>query len=62
METHECLLCKRTSDLTPLLRFEFRNASHFICSQHLPMLIHDPGALIGVLPGAETLEPSAHQD
>ena len=62
METHECLFCKRNSDLTPLIRFEFRNESHFICSQHLPVLIHDPGSLIGVLPGAETLEPSTHQD
>jgi hypothetical protein len=31
-------------------------------SDAVPVLIHDPEQLVGVLPGAEELEPSQHQD
>jgi hypothetical protein len=57
-----CLLCERTSDAVPLLTIEFRGNALKICSQHLPILIHDPGQLIGIVEGAEQLEPSAHKD
>lgn len=57
-----CLLCERTSDAVPLLSIEFRGNTLKICSQHLPILIHDPGQLIGIVEGAEQLEPSAHKD
>lgn len=57
-----CLLCERTSDAVPLLSIEFRGNTLRICSQHLPILIHDPGQLIGIVEGAEQLEPSAHKD
>ena len=46
----------------PLLTLEYRGANIRICAQHLPILIHDPGQLVGVLPGAEELEPSQHND
>jgi hypothetical protein len=62
METPACLLCQRTSDVTPLLTLEYRASTIRICAQHLPVLIHDPSALVGILPGAENLEPSAHKD
>ena len=61
-ETRHCLLCDRDSNEVPLISFEFRGNSGTICSQHLPVLIHDPSQLIGRLPGAETLRPSDHQD
>ena len=57
-----CLLCERTSDTVTLLTIEFRGNALKICSQHLPILIHDPGQLIGIVEGAEQLEPSAHRD
>ena len=57
-----CLFCERTSDAVPLLTLEYRGQTLRICSQHLPVLIHDPGQLIGIVEGAETLEPSAHKD
>jgi len=62
MAKPKCLLCERTSDDTPLLTLEYRSAQIHICAQHLPVLIHDPGRLIGVLPGAETLSPSDVHD
>jgi len=59
---HACLFCVRTSDDVPLIAIEYRGATYRICSQHLPVLIHDPAQLIGALPGAEELRPSDHQD
>lgn len=57
-----CLLCARDSDETPLIAIEYRGATMRICAQHLPVLIHDPSRLIGILPGAENLAPSEVQD
>jgi hypothetical protein len=62
MANDTCLFCQRGSDAVPLLTLEYRGAAIRICAQHLPVLIHDPGQLVGLLPGAEELEPSQHQD
>ncbi len=62
MASNTCLFCQRGSDVVPLLALEYRGATIRICAQHLPVLIHDPGQLVGLLPGAEELEPSQHQD
>ena len=59
---HACLACKRTSHETPLVHLEYMDASYWICPQHLPLLIHDPGRLVGMLPGAEKLAPAEHHD
>jgi hypothetical protein len=55
-----CLSCQRTPNDTPLLRLEYRDATYWICPEHLPVLIHDPARLIGTLPGAERLRPADH--
>jgi hypothetical protein len=57
-----CLFCERDSDVTPLLTLEYRGSTIRICPQHLPVLIHDPARLVGILPGAEDLKPSEVQD
>jgi hypothetical protein len=57
-----CLVCGVGPDTAPLIQLEYRDASHWICPQHLPILIHDPGRLVGMLPGAEGLSPAEHQD
>jgi len=57
-----CLVCQRTSDDVPLLAFEYRGEERRICPQHLPMLIHSPGRLAGVLPGADALSAAEHDD
>lgn len=62
MPNNTCLFCQRGSDAVPLLTLEYRGKNIRICAQHLPILIHDPGQLVGVLEGAESLEPSQHQD
>lgn len=57
-----CLACERTPDETPLIALAYRNTTHWICPQHLPILIHDPARLVGRLPGAERLRPADHHD
>lgn len=62
MPNSACLLCNRDSDATPLLTLEYRGSMIHICPQHLPVLIHDPARLVGILPGAEELQPSETHD
>lgn len=57
-----CLVCRRDSHATPLLVLEHRGGVIRICPEHLPVLIHDPGRLQGILPGAENLRPAEHED
>jgi hypothetical protein len=56
------LVCQQTSDEVPLIPFQYRGADRFICPQHLPVLIHDPAKLTGLLPGAEGLSPAQHDE
>lgn len=57
-----CVACDRSSEVVPLIGLEYGPSKFWICPQHLPFLIHDPAKLIGRLPGAESFEPSPHQD
>ena len=57
-----CLACGRGVDDTPLLELAYHDGHFWICPQHLPVLIHDPTRLVGVLPGAENLSPAEHHD
>jgi hypothetical protein len=60
--TDSCLMCMRTSDEIPLIAFAYRGKDLRICPQHLPVLIHDPTRLAGLLEGAENFEPAEHHD
>ena len=60
--TPTCLACGRSDRETPLVQLLHRGAVLYICPQHLPVLIHDPQRLVGVLPGAEQLAPAEHHD
>ena len=57
-----CLACGRGEHETPLIQLAYRGERLAICPQHLPVLIHDPQRLVGVLPGAEGLAPAEHRD
>jgi len=57
-----CLFCHRGDEVTPLVNLSFRGTGLWICPQHLPVLIHDPQKLVGILPGAESLAPAEHHD
>ena len=60
--SNTCLACHRGSQETPLIPLDYRGTRLSICPQHLPVLIHDPARLIGMLPGAENLSPADHHD
>jgi hypothetical protein len=62
MNPKSCIACGRGPAETPLLTLDYRDSTFSICAQHLPVLIHDPGQLVGRLPGAETMQPSDHED
>lgn len=57
-----CVACGRRDDEVPLLALAWRGGRAWICSQHLPVLIHDPSRLAGRLDGAESLRPAEHRD
>jgi hypothetical protein len=57
-----CLACERGTYVTPLISLEYREERLWICPQHLPLLIHDPGQFVGRLAGAEHLRPAEHHD
>lgn len=57
-----CLVCQTGSDRAPLIALEYRGGTFRICPQHLPILIHNPSALVGLIEGAEDFQPSAHVD
>ncbi len=56
MSTKECIVCKKTHQEIPLTNFEYMDSQFFICPQHIPILIHSPHKLVGLLPGADTFE------
>ncbi len=51
-----CMFCNRTEHEIPLVRVDYKSESYWICPQHIPVLIHDPQKLEGILPGAETMQ------
>jgi hypothetical protein len=57
-ETKRCIVCEQDSQSVPLIEFEFKGEIHFICPQHLPILIHKPATLADKLPGVELLGPT----
>ncbi len=58
----QCLVCGRGQDEIPLLKLSYRQRKLWICPQHLPVLIHDPGQLAELLPGAERFKPADSSD
>lgn len=51
-----CVFCKRGQNEVPLVQLAFKNTNYWICPQHIPVLIHNPEKLSGLLPGAENLQ------
>ncbi len=54
--TKACIVCKKSSMETPVTKFYHKNSTFYICPQHIPILIHNPQELVGLLDGADTLQ------
>ncbi len=52
----ECLVCKKSSIETPVTKFHYKESDFYICPQHIPILIHNPQDLVGLLDGADKLQ------
>jgi len=50
-----CVFCHRDDNQVPLVQLRYQGRVYWICSQHIPVLIHDPAQLAGSLPGAENM-------
>lgn len=57
----KCIACEKSSREVPLLVLTYQDTTYWICPQHLPLLIHEPGKLAGKLPGADKLKGSEHK-
>lgn len=55
-KNRECLVCKVSSKETPVTKFYYQESEFYICPQHMPVIIHNPKELVGLLPGAENLK------
>lgn len=55
-----CLYCKRTSQQVPLLTVLFKDETHWICTDHLPIMLHKPHLLANLLPGIDTSGGAEH--
>ena len=51
-----CIVCNASSYEIPIITFEFKGKEHYICSQHIPVLIHKAGQLQEILPGIKESE------
>lgn len=57
-KTHtQCLNCDRSEMMTPLVSLRYGGSQAWVCTQCLPILIHQPERLAGKLTGAEPRAP-----
>ncbi len=56
MNVNSCLICKADSNQIPVIQFEFKGNTYHICTQHIPVLIHQANKLAEFLPGLENAE------
>ncbi|MCP4429062.1 MAG: hypothetical protein GY803_31640 [Chloroflexi bacterium] len=59
-ETLTCLNCEQSETKIPLVSLRYAGQQAWICSQCMPMLIHNPQRLAGKLAGAEDMEATLH--
>ncbi|MBN2667709.1 MAG: hypothetical protein JXR60_00655 [Bacteroidales bacterium] len=52
----KCIVCGKTHEEIPITKFKFKSVKFYICSQHIPVLIHEPQKLIGLLPDADGIQ------
>lgn len=56
----QCLNCSRPETVIPLVSLRYAGRQAWICSQCMPVLIHQPERLVGKLAGAEQIPPAPH--
>ena len=46
----KCIVCGSDTNEMPLLKFEFKQQEIYVCSEHIPIIIHQPQKLQGLIP------------
>jgi len=52
-EKSSCAVCKKDEDEVPVIQIKYRGSTMGICPAHMPVLIHNPDQLKGVIDNAE---------
>jgi hypothetical protein len=60
LDKQTCLHCDRDNNQVPLLKLKYKDTQFWICTEHLPVLLHRPEELTGKLPDAENLRGVDH--
>jgi hypothetical protein len=55
-----CIHCGRDQNQVPLVLLQYKERQFQICTEHFPILIHNPARLADNLPDADTLTPADH--
>ncbi|MBP8793296.1 MAG: hypothetical protein KBE41_13175 [Lutibacter sp.] len=55
-QVKECIVCKTPSTEIPVTKFYYKDSEFYICPQHIPVIIHKPQDLVGILEGADTFK------
>jgi len=55
-QVKECLVCKKSSAEIPVTKFYYQESEFYICPQHMPVIIHNPQQLIGLIDGADSFK------
>jgi len=58
--SQKCLYCEVSSQEAPLVTLQYQGEQIYICSLHLPILIHHPQELVGKLKNADRLKGHEH--
>ena len=48
----KCILCEKTSEEIPLIPFVYKDEQYYVCTAHLPSLLHKPEIFAGKLANA----------
>jgi hypothetical protein len=51
-----CVMCQKSDKQIPLLQMSYNSKAYYICPEHMPLLIHQPDKLVGIIPGAENMQ------
>ncbi len=51
-----CVMCQKSDKQIPLLQMSYNSQSYWICPEHMPLLIHQPDKLVGIIPEAENMQ------
>jgi hypothetical protein len=60
LNSSSCIHCGRDESQVPLVILRYKESQYLICTEHFPILIHNPARLAGVLPDADSLTPADH--